>query len=152
MNRKRIDKEEEQSEDEKTLEYLSVEILGIILRDAIGASLLTHFVVSCVCQQWRSLMPFKPSPRQQVLQYRRRRKLGITLASEAARCGSMKLLKWLIALGCPWENVIVCASAARGGHLKVLKWVRKRSCPWNALTCRKAARGGRKGEWMSMGV
>ena len=129
-----------------SLGSLPVEILGFILRDAIGGpDLLTHFVVVWVCRQWRSMVspfPFKPLPRRRDWYLYRKKKLGSELASEAARFGSVKLLRWLRKLGCPWENERVCSQAARGGHLKVLKWARKHSCPWNGTTCRKAARGG----------
>ena len=34
--------------------------------------------------------------------------------------------------------------AAEGGHLKVLKWLRAEGCPWNDLACAAAAEGSRK--------
>ncbi len=50
----------------------------------------------------------------------------------------MKVLKWLRANGCPWDEH-TCAQAALGGHLELLKWARKNGCPWDASTCEFAS-------------
>ena len=59
----------------------------------------------------------------------------------SAFCGSVELLAWAKASGCPW-NDMTCALAAEGGHLDVLRWAREQDCPWDANTCAEAARGG----------
>ena len=48
--------------------------------------------------------------------------------------GSVELLAWAKASGCPW-NEWICAYAARHGHLDVLKWAREHECPWDRQTC-----------------
>ena len=55
--------------------------------------------------------------------------------------GSVELLAWAMARGCPWIEAI-CEDAARGGHLEVLKWARERRCPWDSWVCVAAADGG----------
>jgi hypothetical protein len=42
--------------------------------------------------------------------------------------GSVEMLAWARAMGCPWVESI-CARAAKGGHLKVLQWAWERRCP-----------------------
>ncbi len=60
---------------------------------------------------------------------------------EAARRGSLDILKWLASNGCSC-SVRTCARAASGGHLGVLKWLRANGCAWDADTCTAAASGG----------
>jgi hypothetical protein len=55
--------------------------------------------------------------------------------------GSVKLLAWARANGCPW-TVRSSALAAAGGRVDVLKYVRAHGCPWNKNTCVWAALGG----------
>jgi len=59
----------------------------------------------------------------------------------AAAGGQLDTLRWLKARGCPW-NEKTCSRAAAGGHEEVLAWARGRGCPWDAKTCRDAATGG----------
>jgi hypothetical protein len=55
--------------------------------------------------------------------------------------GSVKLLAWARAKGCPWRAG-TCAVVAKGGHLEVLQWAREHHCPWNENMCYGAASGG----------
>ena len=55
--------------------------------------------------------------------------------------GSLELLAWAKASGCPW-NERTCALAAARGHLVVLKWAREHHCPVDEWTCAYAAWGG----------
>jgi len=55
--------------------------------------------------------------------------------------GSIELLAWAKARGCPWDESI-CMHAAEGGHVEVLKWAWERRCPWDSWVCSSAAWGG----------
>jgi len=64
------------------------------------------------------------------------RTLGLKL-EVANFVGSVKLLAWAKAKGCPWRNSLgaslrhnPCQLAAKGGHLAVLVWARENGCPW----------------------
>jgi len=59
----------------------------------------------------------------------------------AAKCGQLRVLKWLRGRDCPWDSG-TCSGAAMGGHLKILKWARGEGCEWDRGTCWRAARGG----------
>ena len=59
----------------------------------------------------------------------------------AATEGKLKVLQWLRAHGCEWDQC-TCAGAAEGGHLVVLQWARENGCEWDEDTCAEAARGG----------
>ena len=54
--------------------------------------------------------------------------------------GRLKILKWLHANGCPWDEQ-TCTEAAGAGHLECLKWLHTNECPWNEETCAGAAFG-----------
>jgi hypothetical protein len=55
--------------------------------------------------------------------------------------GTVKLLAWARANGCPW-NWRTCTHIVRGGCLVVLQWARARNCPWDEGTC-QIRRSGR---------
>ncbi len=59
----------------------------------------------------------------------------------AARAGSLEVLQWARAQGCPWTSP-TCTMAAKGGHLEVLQWARAQGCPRDEETCYRAAKGG----------
>ncbi|PNH11026.1 hypothetical protein TSOC_002188 [Tetrabaena socialis] len=46
----------------------------------------------------------------------------------AARAGSMELLRWLRARGCPWDATVF-AAAAEGGSEEQLEWLVEQGCP-----------------------
>ncbi|KAJ8606969.1 hypothetical protein CTAYLR_009271 [Chrysophaeum taylorii] len=69
---------------------------------------------------------------------RLRRKVCVAAASS----GSVEVLKWARAIGCPW-NELTCSEASLHGKLQVLKWARANGCPWDGETCANAARSGR---------
>ncbi|PNH08243.1 Ankyrin repeat domain-containing protein, partial [Tetrabaena socialis] len=54
--------------------------------------------------------------------------LTVEVAERAARSGSMELLAWLHAHGCPW-GASVFAAAARGGSEEQLEWLEAHGCP-----------------------
>ena len=55
--------------------------------------------------------------------------------------GSVELLAWAQANGCPWEaRTSACVAAV--GNLAVLQWAREHECPWDEHTCKRAAREG----------
>ncbi len=59
----------------------------------------------------------------------------------AAKYGHFETLKWARTHGCEWsENT--CSWAACCGHLEILQWLRKHGCPWNQWACIDAARYG----------
>jgi hypothetical protein len=45
--------------------------------------------------------------------------------NNAARSGRVKLLRWLVDNGCPWEARHLCLSAAQGGSLKVIIYLQQ---------------------------
>ncbi|KAG5180184.1 hypothetical protein JKP88DRAFT_324994 [Tribonema minus] len=60
----------------------------------------------------------------------------------AAACsGNLEVLEWARAAGCPWDE-LACALAASRGRLEVLKWLRAQGCPWDDCTTFMAARDG----------
>ena len=61
------------------------------------------------------------------------------LCDAAAVGGSLRILKWARAKGCPW-GYDTGWGAAGMGHLGILQWARSENCPWDARTCAWAAR------------
>ena len=55
--------------------------------------------------------------------------------------GSVGLLTWAKANGCPW-GARTCELAGAGGRVEVLKWAREQGCDWGEGTCASAAAGG----------
>jgi hypothetical protein len=66
---------------------------------------------------------------------------GVELCDSAAAGGHLSALRWLRAVGCPWQ-ASTCASAALYGHLTVLQWARANGSPWDEGACARAAHGG----------
>eukprot|EP00904_Undaria_pinnatifida_P007971 jgi/Undpi1/4303/HiC_scaffold_17.g07669.m1 len=64
-----------------------------------------------------------------------------SLCMAAAAGGSLRILKWARANGCPWDH-FTCSEAAGSGNLDILHWARENNCPWGTGTCTKAAEGG----------
>jgi len=62
-------------------------------------------------------------------------------AAEAARLNNLKLLKWILGHNGPWDSK-TCAAAAFGGHLDLLKWARDEDCEWDENTVLSAVAGG----------
>ena len=56
----------------------------------------------------------------------------------AARRGSVRLLKWTRVNNCDWSEH-TCLTAAYNGHLPVLQYLHENGCPWNSYTCHNAA-------------
>lgn len=60
----------------------------------------------------------------------------------AAESGYIDILKYVLAHGCPFDE-LTCAMAARGGQLEVLKFLRNElNCPWDYRTVFSAAAMG----------
>jgi hypothetical protein len=55
---------------------------------------------------------------------------GCRLCETTAARGDLKLLKWLHAHHCPWDQQ-TCFNAAWKGHLHVLQWARAHGCAWH---------------------
>lgn len=91
------------------------------------------------------------------------------LAEYAGNGGNLEILKWILANGCHWNDIIcdqaalnghlhvlvwaleekgfslyarLYALAAEGGHLNVLEWLRQENCPWDASAYASAAKNG----------
>ena len=67
--------------------------------------------------------------------------LGATANSvcyEAARRGSVRLLKWTRVNNLDW-GAGMCSLAAEKGHLPALKYLHENGCPWDSDTCWHAA-------------
>ena len=60
----------------------------------------------------------------------------------AAESGYIDILKYVLAHGCPFDE-LTCAMAARGGQLEILKFLRNElNCPWDYRTVFIAAAMG----------
>ena len=50
-----------------------------------------------------------------------------------AKCGNIRLMKWLFGNGCCWSSyTFVCA--AFHGNLDNMKWLLENECPWGSIT------------------
>ena len=65
-----------------------------------------------------------------------------TMAQAAARFGHLELVKWLCGEGGFAMDEFVMRWAAHGGNLELVKWLRGEGCPWNASTCHIAVDEG----------
>ena len=61
-----------------------------------------------------------------------------TVCDISAKYGSLDVLKWARAQGCPWGSW-TCTLAAKYGHFETLKWARTHGCEWSENTCSWAA-------------
>lgn len=62
---------------------------------------------------------------------------GVFAAAARSGRASLRLLRFLLAVGCPW-NAGTCLHAARAGNLWVLQWLRSHGCPWDSRTIDEA--------------
>ncbi|KXZ42013.1 hypothetical protein GPECTOR_222g481 [Gonium pectorale] len=85
-------------------------------------------------------------------------RLHYAIFARAVQCGSIELLEWLRARGCPWEPQVepeaeaeagatlgsALEYAARGGHEPSIEWLAERGCPVPAdgMPYRRAALNG----------
>ena len=60
------------------------------------------------------------------------------MCSIAAANGQLPALQYLHENGCPW-NSYTCSVAALNGHLPVLQYLHENGCPWDVYTCEYAA-------------
>jgi hypothetical protein len=60
------------------------------------------------------------------------------VCEDAARRGSVRLLKWARVNNLAWSPY-TCSQAAYCGHLPALKYLHENGCPWNSSTCYYAA-------------
>ena len=60
------------------------------------------------------------------------------VCEDAARRGSVRLLKWARVNNLAWSPY-TCSQAAYCGHLPALKYLHENGCPWNSSTCYHAA-------------
>jgi hypothetical protein len=71
--------------------------------------------------------------------------LGFALSEEifsaAAKRGSLRIMKWLKANACPWDEHTF-GEAAIYGDLETMKWLKDNQCPWNERTFLAAAKQG----------
>ena len=63
------------------------------------------------------------------------------MCSIAAANGQLPALQYLHENGCPWDSN-TCNHAAANGHLPALQYVHETGCPWNENTCSCAAANG----------
>jgi hypothetical protein len=73
--------------------------------------------------------------------YPKKIKLDKYLFNDAVWCGNIRLMKWLLESGCPW-NDWTFRYAAEHGNLENMKWLKTNGCPWNDWTFRYAAEHG----------
>ena len=52
----------------------------------------------------------------------------IRTCSEAARCGDIKLLKWMRLKGFEWDHKTYRIAIDKG-HTNLIKWLEKNNCP-----------------------
>ena len=60
------------------------------------------------------------------------------VCNDAARRGSLRLLKWAQENNLDWDQG-TCFTAANNGHLPALKYLHENGCPWEGITCYWAA-------------
>jgi len=60
------------------------------------------------------------------------------VCNDAARRGSVRLLKWTRVNNLDW-SAYTCSQAAHNGHLPTLKYLHENGCPWDTNTCFCAA-------------
>jgi len=65
-----------------------------------------------------------------------------TMAQAAARFGHLELVDWLCGEGGFAMDEFVMRWAAKSGNLELVKWLRGEGCPWNASTCHIAVDEG----------
>ena len=58
--------------------------------------------------------------------------------NDAARRGSVRLLKWARENNCDW-GAFTCDYVVEYGHLPALKYLHENGCPWGSYTCYRAA-------------
>ena len=63
------------------------------------------------------------------------------VCNDAARRGSVRLLKWTRVNNLDWST-FTCCQAAHNGHLPALKYLHENGCPWDSDTCFCAALHG----------
>ena len=56
----------------------------------------------------------------------------------AAKSGNLEFVQWLRGESCPWD-FNTCYYAVDRGHVEVLRWARENGCPWTAGTRDRAA-------------
>ena len=66
---------------------------------------------------------------------------GTNTCSSAAVYGHLPALQYLHENGCPWDSR-TCYWAAEKGHLPVLQYLHENGCPWHWSTCSAAADNG----------
>ena len=66
---------------------------------------------------------------------------GTNTCSSVAVYGHLPALKYLHENGCPWDSY-TCSIAAAYGHLPVLQYLHENGCPWHWSTCSAAADNG----------
>ena len=67
---------------------------------------------------------------------------GYTMAKIAARYGQAELVKWLCGEGGFEMDEEVMWQAAHGGNLELVRWLRGEGCPWDWITCYRAVQQG----------
>ena len=65
-----------------------------------------------------------------------------TMAQAAARFGHLELVKWLCGEGGSAMDEEVMRCAATSRNLEVVKWLRGEGCPWSSYTCQLAIKYG----------
>jgi len=75
------------------------------------------------------------------------------VCEEAARRGSLAILKEAREMGLAWDSS-TCDAAAQSGNLAVLQWLRSQGCQWSEATCAQAALHGHLEvlQWMRAGL
>ena len=126
------------------------ELKKVMLCDNVLAIVVERagFPAVLVSRRWRAATTTTAADvadaHQSLPRYRLAKTAGLVLGrptDEAARHGSLDILKWERARGCDW-GWRTCALAAKGGHLEVLRWARANGCDWNWATCAWAAGAG----------
>ena len=106
------------------------------LIDEIFLNILPPYMrsVCCfVCKDWNNYINRSPSPKS----------LFCEFAIEAAIAGDLKMLKWGVSQGCPWNRDDVFISGSRSGNIDLLQWVLDNGGQWTAYGFEGAAGHGR---------
>ena len=117
---------------------LPTDLIRLIL-SFVTRSPLSHITARFVCRRFRDLLPPLSKETRQHARY---------FCKLAAKDGSLNLIKWARANGCPWDEW-TCAFAALGGQLEVLKWAITNGCAYDRD---KLCHMTKVKEWLAAGV
>jgi hypothetical protein len=105
------------------MEEVPLELLDLILLLAVKDDVLTEFCARMVCKKWRFWLLNQTSSVNDLK--------GSTLMHEAAKRGSIEIVRWLKnKVGCPWDGRVY-VEARRMRHDALAEWAKLNGCDLN---------------------